>query len=307
MSKNGPIRALDELRAELMRSAAQHPSLADAWGSGASGRRIRRRPPLAGGLVLAGGSLVAIVVVVIVIGVTGDRGPTRQSATATGCTNELLAELGVLQRRQTPADRGFRAPANPIQGGSQRARRFPYTLVPALTRLARTLPNGRHVFLVAYAPRPGSPGAQLGDLVFVFVTGGPGPRTAVGGEITAPTLSASIQPPPTPVNAVYISVVPDGVARVRWTFPHVRIPRLPQLSTGRVLRGGTSTATVEGNIADARAIPGAYAVPTRTTWLDANGHVIKTFHYPAPVLAPGPVHQGTVTIRLRGRSTPIHC
>jgi hypothetical protein len=74
------------------------------------------------------------------------------------------------------------------------------------------------------------------------------------------------------------SVVPDGVARVRWTFSRERLPNRADPKSGFVLPGGVVTADVVGNIAAAEAISRSVVNPSSVTWLNAAGRPIGTSH-----------------------------
>jgi hypothetical protein len=307
MSKNKQMWALEELRGELLRSAAERPAMAERWVETAPeagvqrARRIGEWLPRAIGLAIS----TAVVVIVAVIALVGHRHPVQHSAARTDCTRQLLGDLAVLRRPQTQADRAFQP--GPVPPGVDRAHRasFPYAPVPGLTRLARTLPDGSRVFLAVYAPLPRSLAPPIGDIAFVFVAR---PRANVADrqvrtlsasfvtETSAPFLSSSYQIPPTEAGDVYLGVVPDKVARVEWTFPRERLPNLPHLHGGHVFRGVTLTANVIGNIAAARAIPYSFFMVSRATWLNATGRTIKTFSYTVGHLAKAGLQSGTAPL-----------
>ncbi len=291
MTEHDEIQALAELRAELRRAASEHGQLAQRWA--VIGRRQPRRR-IAGSLAVAMGSIVAIAVAVVVLSAGGVRGVSshrqqlRHATAPSSCTGVLFADLGVLRRPQTAIDRRFHPPATPPSGSSQRhAGAFPYALVPRLTRLARTLPDGQSVVLGAYAPLPGSEATRLGDLVLVFVAAPRTERLSVATEESAPFLLSAYQSPPIQVNHILLSVVRDGIARVRWTFPRVHVPRRPHLPAGYVFPGGSVTANVEENIAAAKALPRAFPTPSVATLLTPDGRVARTFHFTTPTLTGG--------------------
>jgi hypothetical protein len=105
--------------------------------------------------------------------------------------------------------------------------------------------------------------------------------------------------------------VPDRVARVEWTFPRERLPRLPGQARGRVIHAATVTARVTGNVAAARMVPGAFIEPSATIWFDAAGRRIRTFRFTVPNLAkPVTVTTGSSTSisgTAQGRAVPIDC
>jgi hypothetical protein len=303
-----PIEALARLKDELLRAGSNHASMADVWTGPASGPPGPHRRRGFGWLGLAIGSGLAVVVALAaVLVLAGHRGQVRHPATQPDCTQQLLAQLAVLRRPQTAADRAFHAP--PIPGGaSGREDRFPFVSVPALTRLARTLPNGSRVFLAVYAPVPGGVDAPLGDLAFVFVAGREGGTPTLEGEVSAAVLDSPPQFPAIAPGGVWLSVVPDRVTRVRWTFPREQLPDRPALlhaRSGHVFPATTVTAQVVGNIAAANVNRRAFLIPSGTTWLGLKGQPIKTVRY--PTIAQQIKTQGTLTSEGMGIATPIRC
>jgi hypothetical protein len=289
VSEHEPIRPLEQLRTELMRGASERPGIAQAWAPAASDQRRRLRRPKLGWAGLAIGTAVAIVVAVGTLALAGGHHTTDQSAARSTCTARLLDELGVLRRPQTASDRAFAPPSNPTSASGEAAvSGFPYELLPGLTRRARTLPGGSQVFLAAYAPKLTGPVAAIGDLVFVFIVDHPGQAPASGGEVSALLLDSSYRLPPQRIGGSLFSVVPDQVARVQWTFSRERLPRLAHAPAPIVLRGGTLTADVSGNIAAATALTHASLIPTITRWFNSRGDVINTFR-----LAPSRVAKST--------------
>src|ERR1700727_712463 len=151
--------------------------------------RVRRT---VGGLAVVFATLGAIVIAVIAIAVIGHRShTTRPAAPSAGsaCTSRLLAALGGLRRPQTQADRAFHPPAIPTPHLSSAPQPPPSSnmlsaggntstpsgstvsqvVVPGLTRLARTLSDGRRVFLVVYRYVVVGASAPGGDFVKVYV------------------------------------------------------------------------------------------------------------------------------------------
>jgi hypothetical protein len=131
VSEHEPVRALEQLRSELMRSASERPRIAQTWAAPATDQRHRPLQPRLGWVGLLIGTAVAIVVAVGTLALSGDHGTTGQSAAPPTCTARLLAELGVLQRPQTASDRAFDPPNNP----TSRAVRLPSPAFP--TRWSR--------------------------------------------------------------------------------------------------------------------------------------------------------------------------
>ena len=304
-----------ELRGAVARSAAPE--------SATRPRPSRRRA--GGGLVVALASGAAIAVAVIAIGVTGHGGSSgRSSSHESACTRKLFAGLGVLRRPQTAADRAFQPPplpeAQPIperkgllsSGGAAYAP-LRINLVPSLTRLARTLPGGRRVFLVVYAPPPAGLAADLGDEVWAYLTT-PGTRSPVslGSPLSGAFLSSLDKLPPLDYAATFIALVPDGVARVVWTFPRQTIPSFKapggRVFPGRVVRGATLVATVSGNVAAVGARHPVEPFPSSTTWLAADGHVIAAAKFPGtffPLLPRHPSGRASIPLRATATGTPL--
>ncbi len=232
--------------------------------------------------------------------------------TASVCTRHLLAALAVLRRPQTQADRAFNPEGIRITGVSQPTP-SPYVVVPGLTRLARTLPNGRPVFFVVYRPLSDTPETQLGDVLQVFVPSTGRRSAAFVTRSVPPLLSYTYRQLPLRIADVYLSLVPNGVARVQWRFPRVVVPRISvpggPVFRAHVISGAEITATVQGNIAAANAPPHPVLFPSVATWLAADGHVIKTVKYYVSSLPKGiPKSKGTVTSSsLRAVPLPASC
>jgi hypothetical protein len=103
-------------------------------------------------------------------------------------------------------------------------------------------------------------------------------------------------------NQAFASVVPDGVAAVRWTV-NVRCPKLASSHGAHCPTTGTQTVTVPvvNNIA-ARILPGVdsdefYADISKITWLGRGGHLITAFNgygnLAAPPFLAGHLNTGT--------------
>jgi hypothetical protein len=316
-----------ELKGAVVRAAASAP------GSEApEAARRRRARRTVNGLLITVGSVAAIAVVVIAIAVTGhDRhGQGRHGQAASvghsaefACTRQLFAQLAVLRRPQTAADRTFdpqtvagpvpgesHPSSSPLRQSSPSSTSFPGAIEPDLTRLARTLPNGRRVFFVVYKQQSGGfpASGQAITTVQVFVVGDQ-PTSAVSPENFFPDLVSNLyRDPPTEVAKVYYSVVPDGVARVEWTFPHETIPAVKEpgghVLPGRVFPRTELTASVQGNVAAAEAPRHPVFAPPYVTWLAADGHVIKSYQYKVPNFAHLPKSK-TVTETLTAVGAPV--
>lgn len=175
----------------------------------------------------------------------------------------LVAKLAVLRRPQTAADM--------LPAGLHLAR-FPRSgaIVASLTRLVAT-PPGARLFVVVTTPASGprslwSP--KLGDQVaIVAVTGATGEQSVA---IPAADLTDANQLETPPVtgrtasaiaNSYQVGIVPDGVARVSWTFAN------RQLRPGRVVN-----LAVSNNIALNRSS----GLLLSARWFTADGAAFPT-------------------------------
>jgi hypothetical protein len=161
----------------------------------------------------------------------------------------LLAMLGVLRRAQTARDRAFPAAAD-------------RNAAPGLTRLAATLADATRVFLAvnlaggelqAWLISPNGHG--YGDL-------------AAGRQAKRGGWTVTMLPDGFAIgsrHAVFISLVPDGVARVRWVFP--ADPRQGRRSF---------TLRARDNVAVGRIDERESRHPAAVLWYSAAGHVIRS-------------------------------
>jgi hypothetical protein len=210
--------------------------------------------------------------------------PGSSSAGAAGPTlRQLLANFAILRRRQTAADRSWKPPCD--CGTTVQIRN--------LTRLATTLPNGYRVFLdVKRATNAGSqyaPGSYLLGLNLVGRSGGAtivefGRDTQYSIDpISTGRMASRGSPLYAPNgNQAFASVVPDGVAAVRWTI-NVRCPKLASSHGVHCPATGMRTfiVPVVNNVA-ARTLAGVdsdpfYANISKITWLGRDGRVITAF------------------------------
>jgi hypothetical protein len=321
-------RLESELRGAVPRAAA-----------GADGvpRRGRARST-AGGLLVGLGSVAAIAVVVLAIAVIGNRGRANtnrgrghtaaaRGASGTACTRQPVSQLAVLRRPQTALDRAFDPNRVKITGVSNSGT-FPYAVVPALTRLARTLPGGERVYFVVYRPTETSipfPDAPTGirapavpqsvpvpqeDLLEVYATR-PGAHTAAFvTEVLPGALAYEDRQPPLRIANVLLSLMPDGVATVKWTYPRLVVPTVTapggHVYRGRVIAGVELTASVQGNVAAAQVPPRSDVfLPSVTRWLAADGRVIKTYRFPVTKFPKTIPSSGTVTSTGKMVGVPI--
>lgn len=187
----------------------------------------------------------------------------------------LIGELGILRQPQTAAARAFNTGP---KLGVRLAQNEPF--IPSLTRAIK-LPH--RVILYLYvaqrskivAPKYGGEHVNLGGLGVELRA----PFQGGGGCCRDPQdLKTPVEPQATPYTMsqqpdwLYVELVPDGVATVRWTFP-------PTGAAGtRPTRGRrTVTIPVHNNVA-ATALPhtrNGYSGGTMTVaWYDADGRLI---------------------------------
>ena len=175
----------------------------------------------------------------------------------------LIARLAVLRRPQTPAD------VVPIvHGGPQSGR-----IIPSLTRLVAT-ETGTRLFLAVTTPAGGSPplwSPRLGDQVAIVAVTDQGSRQSVGFPAADlsnadQVLEAGVVSAGGPfASSLYnVSIVPDGVGRVRWSFYSLSGKR------GRVIDG-----PVANNVAVAPLQRGL-GVLGQGRWYAADGRVVPT-------------------------------
>jgi hypothetical protein len=178
---------------------------------------------------------------------------------------QLIARLAVLRRPQTPADV---VPTTRLLGPRRGAR-----TLPGLTRLVAIEP-GTRLFLVVTTPAGGSPplwNPRLGDQVTIVAVTSGGSAESVGFPAVDladadQVLEAGVFAPSRPVeDSVYnVSIVPDGVARVRWGFV------TPAGKPGRVV-----DVPVANNVAVSPLRRGT-GVLGRATWYASDGSVVPT-------------------------------
>jgi hypothetical protein len=207
---------------------------------------------------LAAGSAVAIAVLAIVL--LGHRAPTTSAGAPAGA-RQLTARLAVLRRPQATADR--------ISPSSASRLLVPGVLVPSLTRFIDKL-NIRsfgevEVYLIVTAPTGRgrtSPAwnPKLGDRVgLIMVPTNPAHAIPAGlGELASQLTPSMI--PRGSVPGFTATIVPDGVAHVRWA----------------ITAGSRRTVlypTVHDNVAvwRARLLPGQLS---EATWYGRSGNVV---------------------------------
>jgi hypothetical protein len=238
-------------------------------GVGRTGPRRRLRIQRAGSLLIA---LSSVAVVAIVVAAFGLLSPASHPSAAGGVGPQgLIARLAVLRRPQVAADR---LPANihvvPNSG----------TIIPRFTRLVYSTAGTRmYVVVVTPAGHDALWSPRDGDRVAVVAVSGhwgdesvPIPAVDLSNADEMQNLNArTTGRPEIRQSAVRrlqsysyaVSIVPDGVARVRWT-----------MLAGRPTGERVSEATyARDNVAILR---GGSGLLVRGTWYAANGSVIPT-------------------------------
>ncbi len=256
-----PPPPIDEVwrRIEADPRLAQDGVVARPGGLAALGVRLRSL----GGVMLALSS-VAVVVAVVAIALLAHGRST--SAGDSGGAQQLIARLAVLRRPQTAADvlpsrLHIASPLSP-----------PGTIVPRLTRLVRTLPDAR-LYLAVTTWSPDSIWSpRLGDQVSIVEISGshatqtmPVPAADLTNANEVFPVAPTRQRFPTQPGAYFVGIVPDGVARVSWTFPN------KQFRPGAVL-----DLSVAGNVAVTRARPDTFLSVLRAAWYTPDGQRVAT-------------------------------
>jgi hypothetical protein len=207
-------------------------------------------------------ALLCWAVLVGVPGISGASAGTPDAPPVPGASAGLIERLAVLQRPQTAADM--------LPSGLKLPRFGQGTVIPALTRLVAT-PAGDDLYLVVFTPARSrattlwSP--KLGDQVgLVLVTSdrpeptGLAPAVDLTNGHNVTTIGAG--------SGYYVGIVPDGVARVGWTFANVQGNH--RYSVG---------AQAANNVVLVPVHPGAPFL-LRATWYAADGGVIPTSEKP---------------------------
>jgi hypothetical protein len=220
-------------------------------------RQRRRLPPVPhvslGGTAVAVAGLASLVLAVLAIALLGHRAPVHQDGGSTAVplgAQRLVSALAILRRPQTAADRSLAAGALPLPGGP---------LIPSLTRLAVNQPAVK-VFIVVNAPgRQSVWPARLGDQVSVIA------QVDHRSYRTFPVPYVALRDTTTARNGggYIVELVPDGVAKVRWSFP-VKTGSYPLF--GRVVNN-----VALNHFGPAQPQPGL-----ATDWWAANGRQVPT-------------------------------
>lgn len=268
----------DRIEAHLLDAVErQAGGRAKPWRGGPT-REHRRRSrwlPAPSTVAMSVSASLAIAIVILAVALLGHgrTHSTTESVRPTGAA-QLEAKLAVLRERQTRADRsGSRIGADlfhavPISPG---------TIVPGLTRLVGAVRTGAagntRLFLVIATPasNASSRGLQTarGDLAYEIAVSRGG-----AGELGGDQAGALNQP-----QAVWTgfgiaeSIVPDGVARVRWVFAgsHTSTPdtTTPHPRTTITLNVHRNAAISTWKLADGPL--------SQATWYSANGTVLASY------------------------------
>lgn len=234
----------------------------------------------AGWAPIAAGAAVVVAVVIVIAAVgTVHRGGGGLSTIPSGARG-LMARFAVLRRPQTAADRAY--PTSllaPLTGRDLRGLHL--TIVPSLIRVA---PAPRGVRVVLFVARTTSDRPLVGSRIT---------RSALGYHLEAIAFvsargrarGALMGGLPSTINGIEVGVVPDGIARVRWTFR-----RESTAAAGTASQPPSVSAKVHENVAAAPAL--RVGPPTSATWYDARNRVV------ASVKGVGPPF-GSATFRVR--------
>ncbi len=218
-------------------------------------------------LALPGFAVVVVLAVLLVAGTIGDahrRLPPQASLHRTSppphrprgfvavpSLAQLLAHFSVLRRSQTAADRAWRAPDGAL---------------PGYTRLLAALAGRTRVFLTVERFSDAGPSDQAAGRVSLNVWFAH-PRGGDDGILYSPNV-AFYTIRPTSIEGRWLSVIPDGVDAVKWTFTCLRVT-----SQCRPQRPGvTVTVPVHNNIAllDGSRVSdcsGNACLPSQVDWL----------------------------------------
>jgi hypothetical protein len=264
----GPLR-VDALRAHVAEAVGREIELEANRSAVARGRAHRRGSrPTFGAFATALSVTIAIAVAVTAITLLSHgRGRTQPGGPALG---QLSAKLAVLRRPQTETDMlpgglHIKSPLSP-QG----------KVIPRFTRLVRTLPDARF-YLVVTAWSPDSIWSKrLGDQVAIIEVSGTHAIESMpisAADLTNPNDVSAVSPtrrqaPGTP-GLYYVGVVPDGVARVRWTFAN-------GVANGHFQAGTSVYASVANNVAILPAGPDTTPPVLAGAWYSPDGHRLPT-------------------------------
>jgi hypothetical protein len=199
-------------------------------------------------------SWAALVAMLVLSGALARASDPRSASNPSAALTERLA---VLRRPQTPGDE--------LPSGVQLPRLGQGALIPALTRPVGT-PAGANLYLAVFTPARGNApfwSARLGDQVSLVSVAG---HTAtLTGPVPAVDLTDGTHVAIIGASSQYdVGIVPDGVARVAWTFAN------GEGEHRYVVRGQAAR-----NVVVAPLHSGTPFL-LRATWYAANGSVIPT-------------------------------
>jgi hypothetical protein len=274
------VSILPELERDLSEAARRRGDPA--------GAEVRpSRPRRFGGAAGALGAAIAVIVVVVAVALvgSGNRTAPQRPAPPLGATQveavptlgQLREHFAVLRRPQTRADRSWAGAGRTVSPPFQ-------VLLPSLTRLVGKVAGNRVYLTVERIERVPQENQAAGTYSMnVWVVE---PNGEAGGAPYSPNVgSYTIFPAPLRA-AIWASMVPDGVARVRWAFGCGRACRRPL--------NLTVSFPVVNNVV-AVSIPGGQACGdacrvTAVTWYARDGRVVARFRdsmMPEPVPFPG--------------------
>jgi hypothetical protein len=239
-----------------------------------SGRSLARKPRIdrrrvAGVLTMVGSSAVVIVVAAVLFTTSGSR--THEAAPG---AQHLIARLAVLRRPQTSPDR--------LPHGLHFLRQAG-VIVPDLTRLVRTFGKERIYLVVATPDARSNPiwSPRLGDQAALVAVSGHNAAESIpvpaldlddADEVALLSPTPALRPTHHPgvvlrsASARYVGLVPDGVTRVRWTFPD------QEYRPGAIVE-----ATVKNNVA-VESPPASSTIGgvLNAVWLNTAGRKVST-------------------------------
>lgn len=245
-----------EIEREL-RGSARRP-LPAVW-------RVRR--PAAGSVIAVLSTCVTLGVALAAILLLAHTRAHIPEAGGSRADDALIGKLAVLRRPQTTADR---LPASVRRAAAQRGGG---AVIPSLSRLVAITPHAR-LFLVVRRPAGGTApfwSPSLGDQISIVSV--VGVDTAETPPVPAADLDNATEVMPsagdrgfatTSPGSLFVAILPDGVARARWTFADQHFHP----------RRGIDIKPVN-NVA---YVPFTYrtSVLLRTTWYRSDGSVIPT-------------------------------
>jgi hypothetical protein len=252
-------------------------------------RRHRVPRPSFGGLVATLSVTVAIAIAVLALALLAHhratptpaaQGPlSLTQAERSPKVKQLLDHFAVLRRPQTATDRSWAA-------GQRSNPRSLQQVIPSLTRLATTI-DGKRIFLTidrdSRLARPGSRSAQHAYVLTVALVArnnniSEAPYNPNVGDYTIIPAPLQLLSGPSGLSgpSVSVSVIPDGIAKVRWVF---------RCSPARVAPcGGRRIEIVNpplhGNVA-AAVTSGLSPVPA-VTWYDSSGKAVLVYRQHEP-------------------------